>query len=184
MKKYLFKQLVLLGVLAISLFSQVVNAVEIPVVQGRFYQDACGYFSSTIADLKISYVGSLEPGARVFIKYSSLGYNMHYYNNELVKTPFGWEHPIETEMTATGPGVRSINIISTTRERSPNFVVEKIGFVFHIIMPNGEYWNNGYQSTWGSYEVDLKSTNIPCWNEYDPNPAPTFQDLPILIHNK
>ncbi|MGZ3788230.1 MAG: hypothetical protein ACXVLQ_06880 [Bacteriovorax sp.] len=184
MQKYLLKSFALSSLLGLSLISQMSHAVERPEVQGRAYYDACGYYSATVEDLHIRYIGPLEPGARVYLKYSGLGYNQTYNERgELKRIPFGWNSPVEQEMTATGPGVRELNISIDLRERTSNYTVDRLGFVFHVVMPNGEYWDNGHQSTWGSYEVDLTPKYIQCWDS-NPEHLPAFLDLPISINNK
>ena len=170
--------------LTMILSMSVAGASATPKVVASVYHDACGYYSATLADLHITYSGPLESGARVFLKYTHVGHTLSYDSaGKLIEIPFGWNYPTEVEMTATGPGVREIDLELGLRSRGSNNFTDKLGFVFHIVLPNGEYWDNGFQSTWGSYEAAFPAGNIQCWDR-DPAHKPVPIELPIVIVNK
>lgn len=86
-------------------------------------------------------------------------------------------------MKATGPGLRELNLIVGIHERTSNRYAEKLGFVFHVVLPNGEYYDNGHQSTWGSYEIEFPKAGITCWDRKTET-LPAYEKLNITIHNK
>ncbi len=141
-----------------------------PQVEGRVYRD-CRYYSNTIAELKVQYRGSLEPGARVFLKYGEIGYRTGSEGG------FAWEHTKEVPMPPVARGIRQADIQVELHSRGSNRVVNKLGFVIHIVFPYGEGYDNGHTSAWGSYEVPLNVDAAEC-------SAGDYELLPISVHDK
>jgi hypothetical protein len=176
-----------LSFLALQFASLPVWAAPKPEVEGRVYHNSCSYYSSTTAELNVRYRGELEPGTRVFLKYGIIGFRPGYdASHHWTEIPFAWEDIKEEEMTLTQQGVRSLWLRLNLHERSSSRYINKLGFVFHVVLPNGEFYDNGFTSPWGSYEVAFNTDNIRCW---DSNGSvgvegPPFLPLPITIQNK
>jgi hypothetical protein len=118
-------------------------------VQGRTYSATqCAYYSGSMGDLKFTYSDPLPAGARVVMRYG-------FHNNFVKGDAADWVAQAEAEMSATGPNAWSASLDRVALDARGGFYYDRVEFVFHVILANGNsFFDNGGSIT-GYYAADL-----------------------------
>lgn len=178
----IFKIKFILAGLVSLVIGSVSWALTEPSVSASIYKNSCGYYSNTSGDFLFQYEQK-DPnsGFGLGLKRVSLIYGLIGYDGS-ANNPLEWQDRKEIQMTLVRPGLFAVNEHISLHSRGGSKVYNRIGFVIRLVYLNGEYYDNGGQSNWGSYEVELNPWSTPCVDNYES--LPPYRVLPISIHNK
>lgn len=164
----------------LSLTGSISLAFPIPAVSASVYQNNCGYYSNTSGILKFQYRESDPNDRAVGLVSASVIYGL-IGNDGTVE----WPERIEIPLKHVSRGFWEAEEKITFHSRGSSVFFNKVGFVIHLVYYNGEVYDNGGTSVWGSYEVDPHVISAPCvTRESDTMNLPPFQILPVTVRNK
>jgi hypothetical protein len=144
-------------------------------VDARFYVTSPGYYTATRADVAASFRDVLRWGSRVKLHY---GYGGQWLQGSTCPgCTFAWYEIGEVEATSTAPYTWTAWIDHALHERSHAYWIDKLQFVWEIILPGGYvYYERGGPSSRGYYEADMAGPGTVQTIDRD---DATYQRLPL-----
>lgn len=126
-----------------------------PQVQVRSFTNSCGYYSSRLADVQVSYQNeALEWGVRVQLVYGAEGETVRSGGSSVVFERFDWDQQAEKTMVASGPFQWSTQFRLPVAYRSSPKFIDGLDFVFQIVHADGRIeYDNGTSSPLGYFKV-------------------------------
>jgi hypothetical protein len=126
-------------------------------VQARTVLNTCGYFSTSQAEITLTYRNDDLPwGTRVFLIYGWGG-------SSGPSSTFDWAPAPQTvEVPAVAPWHWGTTVTGVIRSRSSTQYTS-INYVWKVVLPDGhEFYEKGNGSTYGYYAADFSQVPMPC----------------------
>ncbi|AKQ64700.1 hypothetical protein A176_001612 [Myxococcus hansupus] len=121
-------------------------------VQARTVLNTCGYFSTSQAEIRLTYRNDDLPwGTSVFLIYGWGG------------STFDWApSPQTVEVPAVAPYHWGTTVTGVIRSRSSTQYTH-LNYVWKVVLPDGhEFYEKGNDSTYGYYAADFSQVPMPC----------------------
>lgn len=157
------------------------SAMSTPSVKASIFRNSCNYYSNTSGIFLFQYEQKDARELGTDLQSVSLIYGLIGYDGSS-RSQVDWQQRKEVPMKFIRPGLWEASEAITLHSRGDSKVYNHVGFVIHLTYPHGDFYDNGRQSSWGSYEVELNPLITPCVNSA--TNLPPYQDLPVSIHNK
>lgn len=115
----------------------------------RVYVNSCGYYSSVLADHRLTYRNDTLPwGTSVDLVYG--------YGGKSSNQPFHWEFGGEMAVPAVSPFVWSVDLSHVVQARSSPIFIDSLKFVLRVELPNGDvFYEKGSNSELGYYRARI-----------------------------
>ncbi|NMO13953.1 hypothetical protein HPC49_08845 [Pyxidicoccus fallax] len=128
-------------------------------VKARTVLNTCGYFSTSQAEITLTYRNQDLPwGTSVFLIYGFGG-------STSPTTTFDWApQPTTVEAPAVAGWHWEATVVSVIRARSST-QYNNINYVWKVVLPDGNvFYEKGNSSTYGYYSADFSHVPMPCTN--------------------
>lgn len=146
--------------------------------KSRTFTYSCGYFSSQVSDVEISYHNpDLEWGVIVQMIYGYEGVDVRGGGDDVRRVRIEWQRESRDVVVASAPYTWTAKMQVPVHYRSSSTFYDTLNFVYRLIHPDGRIeFDNGTDAPWGFYKLKLAG-NGGCYDQT--NPLPEFQPAEI-----